>query len=339
MDTFTPPATARSFPLNGGPQLGMPIPVQDAATFDATEAVQGLYAAGIVAVRETFSTSWAQQLHLDCERLFAAAMQTERGVADRGRNRHYFAVHPEELPGFVEVMTNPIFTCICESMFGETWQLVEVGFDVNRPGSRYQYWHRDFKVVPPETLDLKKITSLAFNFSTVDVTPEMGPFEVVSGTHFDHPLNPDGTPWIREMFPGYGLYERYEAHKQRSYGKQGNMSVRSAAGIHHGTPNTVPYEGELPRDRFVEGDRPVLIIGVVAEELGPQPHPLYFTHACYDALPAELRPHLRWAERVNALQPLRQSHDFEGLMMGNVESKLPEVQAFRQKMVDHGWVP
>jgi len=44
-------------------------------------------------------------------------------------------------------------------------------------------------------------------------------------------------------------------------------------------------------------------------------HALELSAPFYDALPGELREHLR-ATRVEALEPIRQRHSIEGLVMG-----------------------
>jgi hypothetical protein len=57
--------------------------------------------------------------------------------------------------------------------------------------------------MPPATRGEGRLTSLAFNVPTVDVTPEMGPFEVAPGTHrepgedFEHGMFPPRAAWSR----------------------------------------------------------------------------------------------------------------------------------------------
>ena len=65
-----------------------------------------------------------------------------------------------------------------------------------------QPWHRDFPS-PPETHEGRRLTSLAFNLTTVDTTEEMGPFEIAPGTQwesgldFDHQHVPAGVASTR----------------------------------------------------------------------------------------------------------------------------------------------
>jgi hypothetical protein len=52
---------------------------------------------------------------------------------DRGPNRYYFAVHPEHVRGFVDVVTHPLITALCAEVLGCDYQVVEFGFDVPLP--------------------------------------------------------------------------------------------------------------------------------------------------------------------------------------------------------------
>lgn len=47
--------------------------------------------------------------------------------------------------------------------------------------AKVQPWHRDLPS-PRESYEERRITSLAFNSSGVDVTQDMGPFEIAPGT-------------------------------------------------------------------------------------------------------------------------------------------------------------
>ena len=60
---------------------------------------------------------------------------------------------------------------VCEAVLGPDYRIVEVGFDTPFPGAQVQPWPRDFRS-PPETWDQHRLTSLAFNLTTVDTTDE-----------------------------------------------------------------------------------------------------------------------------------------------------------------------
>ena len=121
---------------------------------------------------------------------------------------------------------------------------MEVGFDTPFPGATTQPWHRDFPS-PPETKDERRLSSLAFNLTTVDTTDEMGPFEIAPGTQWDR-----GDDFDHGMFPPKSAYARYEELAVRKYPQVGDISARSALTVHRGTPNRSDVA------------RPVLVLGV-----------------------------------------------------------------------------
>ena len=161
----------------------------------------------------------------------------------------------------------------------------------------HQPWHRDFPS-PPETLVGRRLNSLAFNITTVDVTEEVGPFEIAPGTQWDDLTGGD------PMFPDKSLYPRYEARAQRKLPKVGDISARSALTIHRGTANRS------------QTSRPVLVLGVDAPDgRNADKHDLQVTQAYWDGLPAEVRDHLR-CRIVPELESIEQAHTIEGLRMG-----------------------
>lgn len=274
--------------------------VQTAAnTLSAADQRAAIYADGIVGLPGCFSADWTDRLHADFESAFAEARAHPKGLIGRGPNRHYFAVHPERVRGFVDLVTHPAVTALCTEMLGADYLIVELGFDVPLPGAKTQPWHRDF-ATPPET-KRGELTSLAFNLTTVDVTPELAPFEIAPGTHFD-----DGSAFEHGMFPLTRDYGRYDGLASRRYPRRGDVSARTGLTLHRGTANL--------------GDRarPVLILGVVTGDTDPAEiavHNLVVTRGFHESLPSEVREHLRCTV-VEELQPIEQKHDIEGLMMG-----------------------
>jgi hypothetical protein len=262
------------------------------------QLVEVLPETGVAPIPGAFSASWADRLAEDFGQLLDEALQYSGGTAPRGPNRHYFAVHPERVRGFADLVTHPIVCGVAATMLGADYQFVELAFDVPLPGAVDQPWHRDFPM-PPETRSLRRLTSLAFNITTVDVTDDMGPFEVAPGTQFD-----DDFDFTAGMFPT--STERYEALARRSHPRRGDMSVRSPLTIHHGTANTSTLS------------RGVLVLGVVApgEVVGDSgPHDLAITAEGFHRLPPDLRGHLR-CRVVDRLEPIVQRHTIEGLLMG-----------------------
>ena len=116
-------------------------------------------------------------------------------------------IHPEQFGGFVELATHPWVRGMCEYVLGPDYQIVELGFDTPFQGAKNQPWHRDFPS-PPDTYLDRRITSLAFNLTGVDVTEDMGPFVVAPGTQYM-----DGRDWKHEMFPPQEIWEEQFASR------------------------------------------------------------------------------------------------------------------------------
>ncbi len=268
------------------------------AQFDTATIMGGLYGEGIIALKGAFPRAWVQQLGEDIAVSFADALQRPGGAVGRGPKRYYVEIHPEEIHGFVDLVTHPWVVAVCTAVLGTNYKIVEIGFDVPNPGAVDQPWHRDFPA-PPETLIGRRLNSLAFNLTTVDVLPDMGPFEIAPGTQWDAPEG-----FEHEMFPAKSLYPRYQERAQRKMPQMGDISARSALTIHRGTAN----HSDKPR--------PALVLGVDAPDAhNADRHDLQFTRAFYDTLPAELQRHLT-CRIVDQLEPIVQGHTIEGLMMG-----------------------
>jgi hypothetical protein len=260
---------------------------------------EALYRDGIVSLPGCFEPAWADRLHEDFEEAFGVARSYPSGTINRGPERYYFAVHPERIRGFIDLASHSRLTQLCQYVLGADYQIVELGFDVPLAGAKDQPWHRDFPT-PPET-DEGRLTSLAFNVTTVDVTPDLAPLEIALGTQFD-----DGSAFEHGMFPGLDAYERYQALASRRYPRRGDVSARTGLTVHRGTEN------------HSNRSRAVLILGVVAGSVGSAEtavHDLQMTGAYYDSLPDVVQQHLRCTV-VDELVPIVQRHDIEGLMMG-----------------------
>jgi hypothetical protein len=264
---------------------------------EADRLVEQLYTDGIVARPGAFPVAWVDQLGEDIMVLFAEA-RAQHSAVSRGPERYYVEIHPERLRGFVDLVTHPWVIGVCEAVLGADYQVVEVGFDIPFPGAVNQPWHRDFPA-PTETTEHRRLTSLAFNLTTVDVEPDMGPFEIAPGTQWD-----DHPDFEHGMFPPRSHWPRYEALSRRKLTKRGDISARSALTMHRGTANR---SGKA---------RPTLVLGVDAPGAGNAAHhDLMVTRDYYARLPRHARAHLP-ARLVDALEPIEQKHTIEGLVMG-----------------------
>jgi len=268
------------------------------ASTDVRDYVGILYRDGITGLGGAFSRGWAEQMREDMMTAFWDAIQRPGGAVGRGPRRFYVEIHPQNISGFVDLVTHPWVTAMCEAVLGPKYEIVEIGFDTPFQGAKTQPWHRDFPS-PPETYEGRRITSLAFNLTGVDVTEDMGPFEVAPGTQWD-----DARGWKHEMFPPEELWPRFAKRGIRKYPRMGDISCRSALTIHRGTAHPSPIA------------RPVLVLGVDAPGAGHGAlHDMMVTQEYYDALPQSVRDHLV-CRVVDKLVPVTQKHDIEGLVMG-----------------------
>jgi Phytanoyl-CoA dioxygenase (PhyH) len=267
--------------------------------YDTAAIMGGLYGDGIIALKGAFERGWVQQLGEDIELLFQEALQRPGGALGRGPNRYYVEVHPERIRGFVDLVTHPWVVAVCEAVLGPEYKIVELGFDVPGPGAQNQPWHRDFPA-PEETLKGRRLNSLAFNLTTVDVSENMGPFEIAPGTQWD--FSPE---FEHGMFPPRSFYPRYLERAQRRMPKMGDISARSALTIHRGTANN--------SDR----PRPTLVLGADAPDArNAERHDLQLSQRYFERLPEHVRQHLTYRV-VDKLEPIVQAHTIEGLVMAD----------------------
>jgi hypothetical protein len=268
-----------------------------ATEVDTAAIMGGLYGDGIIACQGAFGRDWVQRLGQDIAVLFDEARRQPGGALERGPNRYYVEIHPERLRGFADIISHPWVRAVCGAVLGPDYKIVEAGFDVPGPGAMKQPWHRDFPAPPATTLG-RRLNSLAFNITTVDVSADMGPLEIAPGTQWDQW---EGDP----MFPPPASTPRYEALRQQKMPRMGDISARSALTVHRGTAN------------LSQQSRPVFVLGVDAPDArNAEKHDLQLTHAYAATLPAEALRHLH-CRLVDTLAPISQAHTIEGLLMGS----------------------
>lgn len=265
---------------------------------DVADEIRALYRDGIVGKKSAFSREWVEQLREDMMTAFWEAIQRPGGAVGRGPRRWYVELHPQAIKGFADLVSHPWIQAMAEGVLGPDYQIVEVGFDTPFQGAKVQPWHRDFPS-PRDSYEDHRITSLAFNLTGVDVTPDMGPFEIAQGTQWD-----DGREWKAEMFPDPSFWPRFQERAVRKFPQMGDVSCRSALTVHRGTAHASPIA------------RPVLVLGVDAPGAGHAAlHDMMVTEDYYAALPQTVRDHLV-CRVVDKLVPITQKHDIEGLVMG-----------------------
>ncbi len=266
--------------------------------YDRAAIHEALYTDGITALPGAFTRHWAAVMREDIEVAFGDAISREGGAVGRGPKRWYVEIHPQQLRGFVDLVSHPWVRTVCEETLGPDYMVVELGFDVPHPGAQNQPWHRDFPS-PPQTHEGRRLTSLAFNLTAVDTVPEMGPFEIAVGTQWEA-----GLEWKHQMFPPESEWPRYAERAVAKLPRMGDISARSALTVHRGTANV---SGEA---------RPVLVLGVDAPGAGHDAlHDPQVTRDYYDTLPEHVRRHLH-CRVVDRLEPIVQKHQIEELEMG-----------------------
>jgi len=300
LEAAAPPGAGRRPSSRTHPKLAMATQrIPEAALLGSINSdIQTLQRDGIVAHKGAFPREFIEQMREDMMTAFWEAIQHPGRAVSRGPRRWYVEVHPQAISGFTGMVTHPWFVAMCERVLGPEYKIVEIGFDTPFQGAKIQPWHRDFPS-PAESYIEHRITSLAFNLTGVDVTEDMGPFEIAPGTQWD-----DGRMWNHQMFPDKELWPRFEELGVRKFPKMGDISCRSALTVHRGTPHASPVA------------RPVLVLGVDAPGAGHEElHDLMVTQDFYSSLPAQVREHLI-CRVVNKLVPVTQKHDIEGLVMG-----------------------
>ena len=150
---------------------------------------------------------------------FWDAIQRPGGAVGRGPRRWYVEVHPQAITGFVDLITHPWVAPMSEAVLGPDYQIVELGFDTPFEGARTSRGTATSHP-RPETYEDHRITSLAFNLTGVDVTEDMGPFEIAPGTQWD-----DGRVWNHEMFPPKDVWPRYAERGVREIPADGRYLV------------------------------------------------------------------------------------------------------------------
>jgi hypothetical protein len=278
--------------------MDLPVETGHGYTYDIAENLRTLKNDGIVGLKKAFPPAWAERMRENMMTAFWAAIQRPGGAVGRGPRRWYVEIHPQDFSGFVDLVTHPWVVSMCEGTLGKDYQIVEIGFDVPFQGAKYQPWHRDFPS-PTDTYVDRRITSLAFNLTGVDVTEDMGPFEIAPGTQWE-----DGREWNHEMFPPKEIWPQFQNLATRKFPQLGDISCRSALTVHRGTEHGSPIA------------RPVMVLGVDAPGAGhAELHDMMVTQDYFDALPLAVKQHLV-CRIADVLVPVTQKHDIEGLVMG-----------------------
>lgn len=154
--------------------------------YDVAAIMGALYGEGSVGLQGGLQRDLVESLHRQCLSLYEEASFIEAGAVRRGPNRWYVEVQPERVEAFVDIVAHPWFVAVSEAALGSDYKIVELGFDIPFPGAADQPWHRDFPGDSENATGLR-ISSLAFNITTVDTRPDHGALRDRAG----HPMGHD----------------------------------------------------------------------------------------------------------------------------------------------------
>ncbi len=181
---------------------------------------------GHVVLRDHFPRAtlqaWAEAFKPMLEHYLAHNAGAEE---NRGSQRHYVTL-PFRAP-FADpaIYEDEAVLTLVEHLVGKDPVMVQLATDTPLLGSDYQDVHRDTPPLFPEWGQETPAYQLAVNFPLVDVTREMGPFEVARGTH----------RMAKEQ--GLALIEKGEIALEPVLLDLGDVMIRDVRALHRGTPN------------------------------------------------------------------------------------------------------
>lgn len=231
---------------------------------------------GFVILRNHFSRKKLQQWADDFRPLLAAQVEREKDSPNRGAQRFYVT-----LP-FIEPYADPHFyededvLAIVEGLVGKDFVMCQLATDTPLLGSDYQDLHRDSPPLFPEWNQETPAFQLAVNFPLVDVTPELGPFEVARGTHMVSKAEA-----MRRL-------EQGEAKLEAICLSLGDVMIRDVRGLHRGTPNRT------------KEPRPMVVIGYSRKWLMRPEVSIRIPRAEFDKVTDRARRMLRFNPIVEA---------------------------------------
>lgn len=161
----------------------------------------------------------------------------EGALQNRGPGRYYVTLPFAEPFADPRIFEDDDVLAISQKLVGEDAVMVQLATDTPLLGSEYQDIHRDALPLFPETGIETPPFQLAVNFPLVDVTEEIGPFEVARGTH------------LMPKAEGMAKIASGEIKLEPVLMQLGDVMVRDVRGLHRGTPNRT----RTPRPMVVVG--------------------------------------------------------------------------------------
>lgn len=212
---------------------------------------------GFVVLRDHLSREKLQGWVEHFPPLLEKQIEVEKDSPNRGAQRFYVTLPFTAPYADPSIYEDEDVLAIVEELAGKDFVMCQLATDTPLLGSDYQELHRDTPPLFPEWEVETPSFQLAVNFPLVDVTPEMGPFEVARGTH------------MVSKAEGLRMLETGEVKLEAICLALGDVMIRDVRGIHRGTPNRT----ETPRPMVVIGysrkwlNRPEVSIRIPREEM------------------------------------------------------------------------
>lgn len=212
---------------------------------------------GFVVLRDHLSREKLQGWIEHFPPLLEKQIEVEKDSPNRGAQRFYVTLPFTAPYADPSIYEDEDVLAIVEELAGKDFVMCQLATDTPLLGSDYQELHRDTPPLFPEWEVETPSFQLAVNFPLVDVTPEMGPFEVARGTH------------MVSKAEALRMLETGEVKLEAICLALGDVMIRDVRGIHRGTPNRT----ETPRPMVVIGysrkwlNRPEVSIRVPREEM------------------------------------------------------------------------
>jgi ectoine hydroxylase-related dioxygenase (phytanoyl-CoA dioxygenase family) len=192
---------------------------------------------GFVILRDHFSREKLQVWAEKFPPLLEEQIEREKDSPNRGAQRFYVTLPFTDPYADRSIYEDEDVLAIVEGLAGKDYVMCQLATDTPLLGSDYQELHRDTPPLFPEWSVETPSFQLAVNFPLVDVTPEMGPFEVARGTH---------TMTRAQVM---SVVERGEVKLEAICLSLGDVMIRDVRGLHRGTPNRT----NTPRPMVVIG--------------------------------------------------------------------------------------
>ncbi len=213
---------------------------------------------GFVVLRNHFSREKLQKWAEDFQPLLHEQIEKEKDSPNRGAQRFYVTLPFAQPYADPQIYEDEDVLAIVEGLAGKDYVMCQLATDTPLLGSDYQDLHRDAPPLFPEWEIETPSFQLAVNFPLVDVTPELGPFEVARGTH------------MVSKAEALRMLDQGEVKLEAICLALGDVMIRDVRGLHRGTPNRT----DQPRPMVVIGysrkwlNRPEVSIRIPREEFG-----------------------------------------------------------------------